>query len=156
MLSTIREELYVTFVGNPMFRKTILMITYKFITETSITVKRKGVTRNLTLFVGSSFKCTMCHHKFAAQDKLEMHMDIHLNQKWSCELCGKKLSRSDMQKQSMRTVLINLTSASESDVSVNGSSRSLRFRNSDLVLQVVEGSSKTTVQKSDKNPVVSN
>ena len=76
-------------------------------------------------------------------------MNLHVTQKWSCELCGKKMSRrSDMKKHKNENCPkrdINLTSASDSDLdtSVNGSSRSLRSKNSDIdVLKIVEGTPK--------------
>ena len=112
---------------------------------------------------GSSFECTLCHCKFTSQEKLQGHMNLYVTQKWSCELCGKKMSRrSDMKKHKNENCPkrdINLTSASESDVdmSVNGSSRSLRSKNSDLeVLKIVDGTPKKTVEKSVKSPLLSN
>ena len=110
-----------------------------------------------------SFECTLCHHKFASQKKLQGHMKLHVTQKWSCELCGKKKSRrSDMKKHKNKNCPkrdINLTSASDSDVdtSLKVSSRSFHSKNSDLeVLKIVDGTPKKTVEKSVKSPLSSN
>ena len=127
--------------------------------------KRFGTLHGLELHAvkhaGSSFECTICHRKFASQEKLEPHMHVHLNKKWKCELCGKKLAwKSDMQKHINKNCpnrQINLTSASESESSVNGSSRSLRSRNSDLeILQVVPGASKRAAPAAENNSIPEN
>ena len=123
----------------------------------------RGLEMHAVKHAGSSFECTLCHCKFTSQEKLQGHMNLHVTQKWSCELCSKKMSRrSDMKKHKNENCPkrdINLTSASESDVdtSVNGSSRSLRSKNSDLeVLKIVDGMPKETVEKSVKSPLSSN
>ena len=127
--------------------------------------KKFGTLRGLELHAvkhaGSSFECTICHRKFASQEKLEPHMHVQLNKKWKCELCGKKLApKSDMRKhinENCPNRQINLTSASESESSVNGSSRSLRSRNSDLeILQVVSGASKRAAPAAKNNSIPEN
>ena len=102
---------------------------------------------------GSSFVCSFCNKKCALKEKLEVHTNTHLTRKWQCELCGKKLGRrSDMQKHINENCLkrsINLMSASESeaDVSANGSTCSLRSRNSDLEIVNGKGPSSNQAKK---------